>query len=190
MILCFFGPDGSGKSTITQQLQNHFKKMSHVKHWRPGILPRRYKEGAIYNSPNEIKERNLIMSIFLYFYYFIDFYLFELAHKFLYKNKIFLYERYFHDIMIHPKRYGVKNIPFLSKFLNFLLTEKKHYILLNGDEKKIFNRKSELSISEIKRQNKEYKILLKNEKIHIFDTTTNNPNKIFRQILSTIKVIR
>ena len=92
--------------------------------------------------------------------------------------------------MIHPKRYGVKNIPFLSKFLNFLLTEKKHYILLNGDEKKIFNRKSELSISEIKRQNKEYKILLKNEKIHIFDTTTNNPNKIFRQILSTIKVIR
>jgi hypothetical protein len=190
MILCFFGPDGSGKSTITERLQKHFNKKSHVRHWRPGILPRRYAEGTIYTSPHETKERNLIMSIFLYFYYFIDFYLFELAHKYLYKDKIFFYERYFHDIMIHPKRYGVKKIPLLPNFLNFLLSEKKHYILFNGDEKKIFSRKPELMINEIKRQNKEYKLMLMNEKAYIFDTTSNTSEKIFYQILNIIKKIK
>ncbi len=181
-LVAFFGPDGSGKSLLVNELLKMFKTKNipcQKFHWRPRILPTINKnfKHLKFNKPNNLKQRNLFFSFFLYIYFFLDFKVNEFFIKKYNKKKIILYERYYYDVLIHPRRYKLSKIDWLGKFFSRLLQKPDYSILLNGDAKSIYSRKKELDINEIIKQIKLYNnIIPKLSKIIKLNTTKN---KIF-----------
>tara|TARA_Y100000389_G_scaffold81732_1_gene78295 strand:- start:1753 stop:2358 length:606 start_codon:yes stop_codon:yes gene_type:complete len=178
-LVAFFGPDGSGKSLLVNELLKLFKSknISCVKfHWRPRILPTLNKnfKNLKFNKPNNLKQRNIFFSFFLYIYFFLDFKVNEFFIKKKNQKKIILYERYYYDVLIHPRRYKLTNIYWLGKFFSKLLKKPDYSILLYGNAKSIYLRKKELDTNEIIKQMKLYnKIIPKLSNIIKLNTTKN-----------------
>jgi len=158
-ILALFGPDGSGKSTVADICQKNLER-SNIQvirlHWRPRVIPSLKKnyETLSFNNPDSLKTRNYFISFFCYLYFFIDFLLFQFIYYKKYKNKntVIIYERFFYDILIHPRRYRLKKIQWLGFLLCRLLRRPELIFVLEGSSKIIQNRKPELSQEEIERQ--------------------------------------
>ena len=158
-IFALFGPDGSGKSTVADICQEILEK-SNINvvrlHWRPRVLPSLKKnyETLSFNNPDNLKTRNYLISFVCYLYFFIDFLFFQYSYKRIYKNKetIILYERFFYDILIHPKRYKLKKIKWLAFLLSKFLKRPGLVFVLKGTPEIIQNRKPELGKYEIERQ--------------------------------------
>lgn len=174
-LICIFGPDGSGKSALTKKIKKN-KKNSNITfyHWRPRILPPFKKKIIKKKFINNINNgRNYFFSFFLYIYYFLDFKLFEFFFlKKKYNSKLFIFERYYYDILVHPRRYNLRKINWLGFYLSKKLAKPKFSVLLSGNPKIIYNRKKELSLSDIKKQIITYKkILPKFSKTYVYNTT-------------------
>ena len=183
-LIAIFGPDGSGKSSIYQQLKKSCKdkniKLDHY-HWRPGLLP--YKKtlrndnNKSFLSPHESKPRNLFFSLLVLIYIYFDFvlaYIFVLKPK-LNKGVNIYYERYFHDILVDQIRYRIKTPFFLRKFLSFFVFNPDKIILLEAPSSIIFRRKQELSEKEILNQILKLKrIFKKNKNLMLLDVSKNS----------------
>ena len=155
------GPDGSGKTTILDAakpvLASHFNHISHF-HWRPGLLPKLGRSAT--NSlktpqaaplPPKDFSYGKIISLIRYFYYLIDFflgYLFKIR-PLLRRGDLVIIERWHHDSLMNPQRYGF-NVPArLLRLAHKLLPAPDLTLILRGDARKIHDRKPELSEQEI-----------------------------------------
>ena len=191
VIIAIFGSDGSGKSTAADLVQGIFEEHgwpTYHYHWRPKILP-----GSIPGSnskrditrPDTLKPRPWLHSMFMHMYYYIDFclgYFFEFQ-PLLEKGKIIIYERYFYDILFHSRRYRLRQIKFLANILSFIIPKPDLIVLLHGNPVVIFARKSELSLDEIKRQQKKMtQYLAKLGNVLSIDVAHNGPQEVAHRI--------
>lgn len=178
-LVAFFGPDGSGKSLLVNELVKLLKSRNIpcIKfHWRPRILLTINKnfKNLKFNKPNNLKQRNIFFSFFLYIFFFLDFKINEFIIIKKNQKKIILYERYYYDVLIHPRRYKLSQIDWLGKFFSGLLLKPDYSVLLYGDAKSIYSRKKELGIDEINKQMKLYnKIIPKLSNMIKLNTTKN-----------------
>ena len=159
LLVAIFGPDGSGKSTVADNIQAALllaSTPSERHHWRPRKLAS--LKSAIdpkpCSSPDNLPQRGLLLSIFCYFYFYFDFFSFGLFNIKLNcgTKRVIIYERYFYDIIFHPRRYMLKNTPILGKFLSRLTIQPDLTIVLTGNPDIIHRRKPELTTKEIFRQ--------------------------------------
>jgi len=160
-MIALFGPDGSGKSTVAELIAKRCEEIgvrSIRMHWRPGFLPYRKSSSQVgqnrFTSPHSTNTRGCIKSLLVFLYIAIDFiagYYF-LVHPRLRNGDIVIYERYYYDIIIDQKRYGVM-VPlafrtFSTKFIPIPDT----IILLDALGDIMRKRKGELALAEIERQ--------------------------------------
>lgn len=68
------------------------------------------------------------------------------------KGDIILYERYYYDILFHPRRYRAREIKFVAKLLTKMIPRPDLIVYLHGEPSIIQSRKPELSLDEISRQ--------------------------------------
>ena len=163
-IIGVVGPDGIGKTTLIRKSSEILNKAGldiRVKHWRPGLLPnlgifigKKDSNIGINYPPNKKKYR---FQLLRFIYYYFDFLLgyFILDSKYLPESEFHLviYDRCSIDMLVNPLRYGFNS----KKFVNLIYkyTPKPDYIIfLHDAEDSIYSRKKELSIDEIKSQNK------------------------------------
>lgn len=80
-LIAVFGPDGSGKSSIYNDLKIYSSReninLCHY-HWRPGLLPYTKKSSFIassndFTNPHSQKGRNTLKSILILCYIYFDF---------------------------------------------------------------------------------------------------------------------
>ncbi len=166
------GVDGSGKSTIVKLLKamcdKSGKEITHL-HWRPNLLPspRRFYGGKpTYDTANPHSNalHGFITTFFLLIYYFIDFwlgyiYIIRPSKK---RGGLVIFERYYYDLLTDPRRYRLKPIR-LSKALSRFVPRPDTLIILHAEPHILFERKCELTIEEIERQQLSYKKLIKKE---------------------------
>lgn len=191
--LCVFGPDGSGKSTVYSELIKTFSsdKITHF-HWRPGFFP--YKSSfkkdikSDFKNPHKVITKPLFKSYLILLYIYVDFifgYFFKVKNK---NSEIIYYERYFYDLIVDQKRYGIKVSPLIINFFSYFVKKPDLIIILDADADILIRRKQELTINEIERQRILYKnFVTKFSESLIINVGDKTPREVVEVILKKIK---
>ena len=173
-LISFSGVDGAGKSTILaetrQLLSQKFRKKTVVIRHRPSILPilssfiygKKQAENRSANRlPRTGNNTSKLNSLLRFAYYFTD-YLFGRSYiffKYQLRNYIVLYDRYYFDFIIDPKRTNLKLDQSLTKIFYRFVQKPKINFFLHAPAEIILERKKELPPEAIKTLTKGYQNL-------------------------------
>ena len=157
-IISFMGVDGSGKTTLSKKLEKIFKKSKYL-HLKPYILFQ--DQRTVIKYPQNKKKSSFVLSLFRLLSWLISYKVFFLIDK---NKKIYIFDRYAHDILIDPLRYKHSLSLNLTKFILNFFPKPKLWIFLNPSLKTIESRKHELPRNELKRQIRDYLLFFRNKK--------------------------
>lgn len=163
--VAFLGTDGSGKSTLIEKVTPVLYQMMHhpveYRHLRPGLLPSLARlsgkpamEGPVTN-PHGGKTAGWISSLVRFFYYYVDYtlgYYLKIFPWLVKRPTLVICDRYYYEYMIDPKRCAVKLPPGFARFFSWFIPKPDLILCLGGDPEKIYVRKPETSLDEVKRQ--------------------------------------
>lgn len=168
-IIAFQGTDGSGKSTIinelTKTLGNSFSgnTINHY-HWRPGFLKAERRaiperDGVVCASPQTQPLHGKCISYLKLIFHTLD-YILGYWGKIRWdaaKGRLVIFDRYFYDFYIDKKRYRLNIHNIAIRFLQLFIHKPSVTFILIGDAKLIYERKKELPLEETQRQINELK---------------------------------
>jgi len=168
------GPDGSGKSTVSEllalELKERFAGVWRF-HWRPGLLPKlsrpkappiAHGEELVGPSPLESSKYTGVISLIRFIYYWLDFvfgYWFVIFSR-RDRGMLVIGERYYPDVIIHPERYGFSVPRWLLRMAGKCVPSPDLTVLLKNDPHIIYERKPELDTVLISKQLCDYELEL------------------------------
>ena len=158
LIISFMGVDGSGKTTLSKRLKKLFKKTKYL-HLKPYILFQDRR--TVIKDPHNQNKSTFIVSFLRLLSWLISYKFFFLTNK---NKKIYIFDRYAHDILIDPLRYRHNFPKGLTKLIINIFPKPDLWIFLKPSIKTLKSRKNELSESELRHQIKKYSIFFKNKK--------------------------
>ena len=158
IIISFMGVDGSGKTTLSKKIKQFYKKSKYL-HLKPYILFQDRR--TVIKDPHNQKKSTLIISFLRLLSWLISYKIFFLIDK---NNKIYIFDRYAHDILIDPIRYKHNFPKILTKFILNIFPKPDLWIFLKPSIKTLKSRKYELSEIQLRLQMKKYSIFFKNKK--------------------------
>lgn len=171
-LIIFIGVDGSGKSTIIDELTLNFsvkrKLLSISKyHFRPKIIKgsftskKNIKKST--SSPHSTKTLSTVESYMKILFIVLNYLLF-LPYLYLKKflGHIVMFDRHYIDLFFDEKRYRInqKSIP-LAKLFEFIIPKPDKIFFVLGNEKIIYERKKEVELKEIISIQKKYVSFIK-----------------------------
>lgn len=152
------GSDGSGKSTIITKLKAHFlqgDKGIEIIHLKPSYKIHGVQPTAIVYDPHKLSPRSSIVSVFKIlswlFLYWIDYLIWIRAGK-----ELRIWDRYYHDILVDPRRYRYGGPLWFVKAVGKLIPQPDLWILLDATPDVVQERKKEVPFHETKRQRTAY----------------------------------
>lgn len=152
--IVFFGVDGAGKTTVLNGLSktlNHFSKDTSIYHVRP-ILRGMTKDdpNAVLQNPQGKPLRSPFTSTLKLFYFFMVYWIDAL--KIRRQPNIQIYDRYFHDMLVDPRRYRFGGSQKLLSFMVRLIPKPDLVILVDIAPEIAQQRKQEVLMAETTRQ--------------------------------------
>jgi len=192
LFIAFIGPDGCGKTTtirnIKLKMENVFlsNKMK-LFYWRPFLLPR--LSNLIVDKKKNVSEDNETYDfhgrrdisykfkdkcIYLvkFFYYIFDYIIGIKKYISSWsRGGLVIFDRYYHDLIIYPERFGFYVPHKIVKWFNKIIIQPDVIFYLSADYQTLYDRKKEISVDEIIRQQNEYRKLSDmNKNIYCVDT--------------------
>ncbi len=162
--MAFFGVDGAGKTTLLHAVATaliYFSKEQKNFHVRPFIFTNKNDNPkAILHNPHAKPNRSKILSIIKLFYFMVIYWI-DLI-KWRREPSIEIYDRYFHDIIVDPKRYRYGASEKWLHFFSYFLPKLDLVILVDIDAETAQSRKQEVTFEETKSQVKAYRQMVKN----------------------------
>lgn len=155
LYISVFGPDGAGKSSLLKNLSpllaQVFRRVVSF-HSRPRIFDQ--PDGAPNTTPHAQMPRSWIVCVLKLFYYFIDHWLGYVLKILPAKicAKAVIFDRGFEDVLVDPARYRLHKVEGLARCLAALLPKPDITFVLEAPSEVIHQRKAELPIVEITRQ--------------------------------------
>lgn len=164
--IAFLGTDGSGKSTIIENIKptlfDGFHKAVYYEHMRPNKFPSiaklfGKKEEFIgpVSNPHGSSTSGFLGSLFRWSYYMLDYtfgFFLKIWPKKAIRSCVWIFDRYYYDYLIDPKRARIKLPQWILKLGQFLIPEPDLILCLGTDAKAIHQRKPELTLKEVERQ--------------------------------------
>ena len=111
IIISFMGVDGSGKTTLAKNLNKKIKKSQYL-HLKPYIIFLDHR--TVIKKPHLQKKSSVILSLVRFFSWLISYKIFFYLNK---NKKIYIFDRYAHDILIDPIRYKHNLSKFITRFI-------------------------------------------------------------------------
>ncbi|MBX5481015.1 MAG: hypothetical protein IRZ16_04075 [Myxococcaceae bacterium] len=164
IVVTFYGADGSGKSTILEdvarELRERYRKRVVILRHRPGLLPilsafihgkAEAEARSMARLPRTGKNRSRLSSLARFAYYFSDYAVGQwvVFAKHSLRGDIVLYDRYFLDFVVDAKRSNIRLSPrFVSAFGSLLATPAFNFLLYAPPDV-VRQRKQELAIEDI-----------------------------------------
>ena len=185
--VAFLGTDGSGKSTLIESITEPIERMLHSKvhyeHLRPNMLPslarlagKPQKDGPT-TDPHGGKVAGRISSLVRFAYYYVDYvvgYWLKIFPILVKRPSMVFFDRYYYEYMIDPRRCAVRLPRGWARFWSWFIPKPDLILCLGGNPEKIYARKPETSLEEVRRQVAELKNFCERNKRAVWiDTTTN-----------------
>ncbi len=163
--IAFLGPDGSGKSALIEALtdvgQLAFRKIRSY-HLRPGLLlAGRSGAGSAVTDPHALPARPLFASLAKLALFWCDYvggYWLRVRPQ-LVRSTLVIFDRYYHDISVDPKRYRYKAPRWLTRLAGRFLPLPDLIFILDAPPEILQARKREVSLAECIRQREAYRRL-------------------------------
>ncbi len=158
--LVLLGPDGSGKSSVSAQVIAAMKpafRRSHAFHFWPWPAP--MQSSAIVTDPHAELPRGAIGSAVKALYYAVRYgagYL-STMKPMLIRSTLIVFDRYYHDILVDPRRYRYGGPEWLVRGIGKLIPRPHLWLVLDAPAATLQARKAEVSPQECERQRAAYR---------------------------------
>jgi thymidylate kinase len=171
LMIAFLGVDGAGKSSVMARIASDLSPAfpaTKLYHRRPLASLRRWRERYNMSNPDESKHiidthaqpyRNRAASLAKLAFWWADYtFLGYIADIFprLVDSTLVLFDRYYYDLLVYPKRYRYGGPLWLAYFVGRLIPRPHLVILLDAPTEVIQARKQEVSPEETARQREAY----------------------------------
>ena len=166
-MIAVMGTDGSGKTTVLNSISPVLKAMTHGKlvihHLKPDLLPPlgrfrgvKCEKGHVCTTPHASNPSGFVGSLVRISYLMCDYilgYWFKVRIR-LARTPItyWIFDRYAYDILIDSRRFRIKLPEKIIRFFLFFVPAPDLILCLGGDPEKIYARKPETSLEEVRRQ--------------------------------------
>jgi len=198
--VAFLGTDGSGKSTVINRvrplLNEAFHKKVYYEHMRPNQFPsiarligKNEKLSGPITNPHDSLPSGLIGSFLRWSYYMLDYtigYYLKIYPKKAIRSCVWIFDRYYYDYLIDPKRARINLPQWILKIGQFIIPEPDIILCLGTDAETIHNRKPELPYKEVERQVAELKSFCSSHKRAVWIDTGNSIEKSSTDALKAI----
>ena len=200
--IAVLGTDGSGKSyiinSITPILNEAFHNGIRYEHMRPNYLPslavamgkkKADEPTGVCSNPHGSKPSGFIGSLIRLTYYWIDYTWGYFKKVFLdkaFKTHVWLFDRYYYDYYIDQRRARLNLPSWIIKLYGLFVPAPDLTICLGGDPEKIYARKPETSLEEVKRQTMVLKEFASTHKKAVWVDTTTTPEESIKAAMDAI----
>jgi len=185
--IAFLGPDGSGKSTIINELKKRQLPFRRIDYFHLKPLKRRNNDVQIVEEPHKYPPYSKIKS-FVKLVYFVYQYNIGWIKNILplkIRSSLVIFDRYYDDILADKKRYRISLGDFWIKFFRNFIPKPDLYFVLVTEPEIIYKRKQEVSFEELKDQIQKYEQLVDNKKYIKIDVN-RTPEEIVDEIINIL----
>jgi O-antigen/teichoic acid export membrane protein/thymidylate kinase len=163
--IVILGPDGAGKSTLTQKILELLGPLfasDKILQWRPQFLKPRPRYFPGFNPPHTKPPHGLIESVARVFAVLLDYWVAypTVIRPLLARVALVIYDRDFHDLLVDRLRYRYGGPDWLPGLVAKLLPQPGTlYLTLDAEPDVILRRKNEVAPDELRRQRGAYRDL-------------------------------
>jgi thymidylate kinase len=161
LMVVFLGADGSGKSTVIDRVQANlapaFRRNQYI-HLRPRLGIAADAQSTPVIDPHGQPPRNGLTSILKLIYFLFDYgvgYIVKIYPQ-LVRSTLVIFDRYYHDLLVDPKRFRYGGPMWLARLLGSLVPKPDLWILLDAPADVLQGRKQEVTFEETLRQREAY----------------------------------
>lgn len=200
--IAMLGTDGSGKSfiinSITPVLNEAFHKGVRYEHMRPNHLPsiavltgrkKKTETVTVCSNPHGSKPSGVLGSLMRLTYYWIDYTYGYLRKVFLdkaFKTHLWIFDRYYYDYYIDQRRARLHLPNWIFKLYGIFVPSPDLTLCLGGNPEKIYARKPETSLEEVKRQTAILRKFCDGHKKAVWIDTTMKPEESMAAAMEAI----
>ena len=160
LVTCL-GPDGVGKSAVIAGMQHTLRqcfRRTDLFHFRPRLLEGTAAGREFTTQPHKREPRSYCGSIVKLLFLFSDYWLgyWVRVRPLLVRSSLVVFDRYFDDVIVDPWRFRVRQLTQLTSAISKGIPAPDIVFVLNAPPDAVHDRKQELNISEIARQQAAY----------------------------------
>jgi thymidylate kinase len=160
LLVAVMGPDGAGKSTLIEhlvQVVGPAFDRHRLFHWRPMLLRRR-KSTRDTTRPHSLPPHGRWWSVARLFAHLLDYWLgyWLVIRPLLARSGLVVFDRYFDDVLIDPKRYRYGGPLWWARILRPVIPKPDLVLILDASAEVLLSRKHEVAFEEIQRQRRLY----------------------------------
>lgn len=161
LTIAIYGCDGSGKSTVINELLTQLPEMDvfrGAKYHHLYAKDSGNSNKAVVSNPHEFKSRSWLMSNLklLFFLYKYCFSFLKIVYWQKVRSQLVVFDRYYYDILVDPVRYRHKGSKWFALLVGRLIPKPDLSFILDASEDILRARKEEVSHEETIRQRREY----------------------------------
>jgi thymidylate kinase len=175
-----FGPDGAGKSSVIRGLLGKLARegcVVKIRHLKPFLfIPQRGEPGAIVIDPHGRPPRSAVFSLAKIFVWLLEEWCVTCFQD--RNDTLLIYDRYYHDLLIDPKRYRYGGPLWAAKMVGKMIPQPKLWVLLDAPAQVLQARKQEVPLEETTRQRQAYLSFVRDQRCYVIIDASQSLNKV------------
>lgn len=187
--IVILGPDGAGKSSVIDELVGRFDRAGRavkMRHLKPRTVARlRPQSGMIVVDPHGKPPRGAVLSLAKIVIWIIEEWYATLFHE--KKGTLLIYDRYYHDLLVDPKRYRFGAPLWIAQLVGKLMPQPKLWVLLNASVEALRSRKQEVTPEETARQCDAYVSFIRSRREHVIVDASQSLDRVISDVEQAIQ---
>ena len=183
--LTVMGSDGAGKSTLLDNLRKLLEPCFRYQltfHFRPAVFEK--KKTGVVTDPHGQLPRGALLSWLKVGYYFLDYWIgwMALVIPARVRSTLVIFDRGFDDLLVDEKRYRLRGTRLIVAMLRHLLPKPDRIFLLTAPAEILHQRKPELPIEELARQQAALQELARSGNHYVLVSAAEPPERVALQV--------